>query len=101
MKHVMAVLVGVFFAAALVGGCSDDDSVTQPQMGTLNLNINGLEDLGSTAVYEGWLIVGASPISTGTFTVDGSGTLSKTAFQLLKSNIDGATAFILTIEPVQ
>ncbi len=34
----------------------------------LNINISGLEDLGSNFVYEGWLIVSGTPISTGRFT---------------------------------
>ena len=47
MKPVMVMILGACFAAALVSACSDDDDgTTQPQMGTLNLSINGLEDLG-------------------------------------------------------
>ena len=65
----------------------------------LIVNIVGLEDLGSNFVYEGWIIVEGSPISTGTFTVDGNGTMSQTTFPVNKKNLEDATEFVLTIEP--
>lgn len=64
-----------------------------------NLNINGLEDLGPAARYEGWLIVNGAPVSTGTFTVNAAGQLSQTSFDSEKSQLENATAFVLTIEP--
>jgi len=73
------------------------------------LNINGLEDLGSSAKYEGWIIVPTlskssgvvedTPISTGIFTVNSSGTLSQTDFDIDATNLSNATTFVLTIEP--
>lgn len=92
-------------------GCSEEESPTQnpPNNATLKLNISGLEDLGSTARYEGWLIVPTpsnsdgitedTPISTGVFTVNSSGTLSQTDFVVDPTNLANATAFVLTIEP--
>ena len=65
----------------------------------LTLNITGLEDLGATARYEGWIITGGNPVSTGVFTVNASGQLSKTNFEVNKSDLANATAFVLTIEP--
>jgi hypothetical protein len=65
---------------------------------TVTLDITGLEDLGSSYQYEGWLIVGG-PVTTGTFTVDGSGMLSQTVFNVGLSDLIGATTFVLTIEP--
>jgi len=65
----------------------------------LNLDINGLEDLESNFQYEGWLIVGGMPVTTGTFTVDGGGVLSQTMFSVNMSDLINATTFVLTIEP--
>ncbi len=66
---------------------------------TLTLDINGLQDLGSDFQYEGWVIVDGSPVSTGTFTVDGSGQLSQTVFNVDHTALINAAAFVLTIEP--
>ncbi len=67
---------------------------------TLTLDINGLQDLGSDFQYEGWVIVSGMPVSTGTFTVDGSGQLSQTVFDVNHNDLVNAAAFVLTIEPV-
>ena len=64
----------------------------------LDLAFSGLDDLGPGWAYEGWLIVGGTPETTGTFTVDGGGTPSQTSFNVGNS-LDTATAFVLTIEP--
>lgn len=57
-------LITVFLVSLLyVADCSEDTTetiVTNPE-GTLNLTLNGLEDLGCTPVYEGWIMVGGSP----------------------------------------
>jgi hypothetical protein len=66
----------------------------------LQLGFTGLEDLGPDWAYEGWLIVDGAPISTGVFTIDGSGTPSATTFSVEGSNISAASAFVLTVEPV-
>lgn len=78
--------------------CGDDDPVT-PTTDTLSLNITGLEDLGSDFAYEGWIMVDGAPVTTGVFTVDASGALSKSSFEIETEQLDKATAFILTIEP--
>ncbi len=82
-------------------GCSNEEPtiVPQPAGTTLTLNLNGLEDLGTDALYEGWIIVNGSPVSTGTFSVDANGNLSKTEFELDANELSAATAFVLTIEP--
>ena len=67
---------------------------------TVTLNINGLEDLGANFQYEGWLIVGGMPVTTGTFTVDVNGELSQTIFSVNSSDLINATKFVLTIEPI-
>jgi hypothetical protein len=81
-----------------LGGCNEDDD-TNSERG-LELNISGLEDLGNTAIYEGWLIVDGSPVTTGTFTVDENGNLSENSFTFDASYLENATTFVLTIEPV-
>lgn len=83
--------------ALLATSCSDDDSNLQTS--NLNLNLTGLEDLGSNYVYEGWIIVNGSPVTTGRFSINSTGNLSQTAFSVLKSQLDAATTFVLTIEP--
>jgi len=90
-------------------GCSEENPPTQnpPASTQLTLNINGLEDLGANAVYEGWIIVpgtaksggGEIAISTGTFTVDANGNLSQIVFDVDPNDLSRATTFVLTIEP--
>ncbi|WP_196888743.1 anti-sigma factor [Aureivirga sp. CE67] len=80
---------------------SDDDTTSTPveEKSMLNLNLTGLESLGDNYAYEGWIIVDGNAISTGVFTVDGTGNLSKKDFELNKADLDAATKFVLTIEP--
>lgn len=79
--------------------CNKDDDNKDLTTKDLTLNIQGLENLGSNHVYEGWLMVNGLPISSGRFTVDNSGKLSETSFAIPYQQLDAATAFILTIEP--
>ena len=71
----------------------------EPESSTLTLNINGLEDLGSDYVYEGWLMVDGSPITAGIFTVDANGMLSENMFEIDADDLANASAYVLTIEP--
>lgn len=82
----------------LLLSCNDDD-ITASLTETIQLDISGLEDLGSDYVYEGWLIVDGSPVTAGIFTVDADGNLSDTSFELDKADIDAAGTYVLTIEP--
>lgn len=71
---------------------SDDDA---PTTAGLTLNLSGLDELGSNFVYEGWIIVNGSPVSTGIFS-------SVTFPQYFTVDIDdlaAATKFVLSIEP--
>jgi hypothetical protein len=97
MKTMVAIAVA---AMGLVAAGCEDDTMTAPTGGNLKLSISGLEDLGSTARYEGWVIVNGTPKSTGTFTVNSAGTMSKTDFTVAEADLDAATEFVLTIEPV-
>lgn len=96
-KHslrILAVLLSIF----VLTSCSNDDEDVMPQS-NLTLNINGLEDLGSEYVYEGWILANGNPVTTGRFTADAAGKLSQTSFPVAAATLDLATAFILTIEP--
>lgn len=96
MKKIILILLIVSIGFV---SCSDDDSTT-PATSEITLDINGIEDLGSNFAYEGWLIVDGSPVSTGVFTVDASGTLSQSTFQVENADREAATMFVLSIEPV-
>jgi len=65
----------------------------------LSIDFTGLENLGEDYAYEGWVIVDGSPVTTGVFTVDDSGVLSETVFNVLTTDLEVATAFVLSIEP--
>lgn len=88
----MALVTAVLFSA-----CEKDESTDQ--MANFDLNISGLEDLGSTAQYEGWIIVDGAPKTTGVFSVDENGDLSSRSFSVLESDLRDASTFVLTIEP--
>lgn len=85
----------LFFAAA----CEDDPASPEMTTSSLNLQISGLEDLGSSAMYEGWIMVDGAPQTTGTFSVDANGNMSTTSFEINSDVLASAAAFILTIEP--
>jgi hypothetical protein len=67
----------------------------------LELNISGLENLGPNARYEGWVVIDGSPVSTGIFTVNNSGQMSQTIFDVPApvGKLKTAVMFVLTIEP--
>ena len=93
-KLILMAIIGLL----LISSCKKDED-PEVSMKNITVNISGLEDLGADYVYEGWLIVNGSPVSTGTFTVDANGTLSETMFELNASDVDNATKFVLSIEP--
>jgi len=90
----------VFLAILALGliftSCNnDDDSTDSTTTKKLTLNIDGLEELGSDFVYEGWIIVDGTPESTGTFTSAASGQ----TFDVDATKLEAATKFVLSIEP--
>ena len=95
MKKFMMLFAGLTF---ILASCSDDDGDTVAP-GSLTLNLDGLEDLGEGYLYEGWVIVDGSPVTTGTFSVDADGNLSQTSFEVDAATLESATAFVLSIEP--
>ena len=96
MKRIYYLLIAL---AVVIASCGDDDD-NSPSTAELTLNITGLEDLGSTAIYEGWVIVDGAPVSTGTFSVDAQGTWSANTFEVDSEDLAAATKFVLTVEPV-
>ncbi len=96
MKNTFKLITFSIILSLFIISCSDDDDVTNPTTRNLTLNLSGLEALGSNFVYEGWIIVNGSPVSTGTFTsVDFPQT-----YVLNYDQLSNATKFVLSIEPV-
>ena len=93
MKKVLNLALA-FTIATLFVACSDDNE-TVATTGDLTVDLTGLEELGSDYVYEGWLIVNGSPVSTGTFT---SVSFPQT-YTVGISDLQTATTFVLSIEP--
>ena len=89
-KMILAVLAIGFFATS----CSSDDD-NSPSTSSLTLNLNGLDELGSEFVYEGWIIVNGSPVSTGTF----SSVTFPQSFIVDADDLAAASTFVLSIEP--
>lgn len=93
--------IGALALGLLAASCGNDDDATivVPAFSNLNVNLTGLENLGTDYRYEGWLIVNGGPVSTGVFTVNDSGQLSATSFPIATTTLNSATDFVLTIEP--
>ncbi len=88
----------MFFTLLTIGifatSCSSDDD-NSTTTANLTLNLNGLEELGDDFVYEGWIIVDGSPVSTGTF----SSVNFPQSFSVNSTQLNEATTFVLSIEP--
>jgi hypothetical protein len=97
MYNKLLSILALTICTAFTTGCDNDDPV-DPNA-NFTLNISGLESLGTGFAYEGWLLVNGEPVSTGVFSVDGNGVLSKTSFTVAKDDLDAASTFVLTIEP--
>lgn len=94
------IIIGILSLSLGFTSCSnDDDAVSQPSTANLNLNLQGLESLGPDYVYEGWIMVDGTPLTTGRFSVNANGVLSQSAFEISSELLMDATKFILTIEP--
>jgi len=86
---------------ALLGACGDDGGGGDGASTTLAFSFDSLPPLGDGYVYEGWLIVDEAPVTTGRFSIDESGMTTPATFQVPVSDLDGASAFVLTIEPAE
>ena len=98
MKKILSLLL--ISPVLFLMSCGDDDTDGGPSTSEITLSISGLEDLGATAQYEGWVITSEGPVSTGTFTVNANGELSATTFTVNQADLDDATKFVLTVEPI-
>ncbi len=87
-------ILGVLALGIFATSCSSDDD-NGTSTADLTLNLSGLEELGTNFVYEGWIIVNGSPVSTGTFS---SVTFPQT-FSVDADDLATATTFVLSIEP--
>lgn len=94
VRHCRSALAAA--AALVLAACGGNDSPPR-----LELTLQGLDNLGAQAVYEGWLVVDGAPVSTGRFSVDDQGRASQTRFDVTTAQAERATAFVLTIEPAQ
>ncbi len=87
------ILLLAAFAALLLAPVS-----ASAQSTAVSTQFNGLEPLGASAVYEGWLIIDGAPQSTGTFNVDAAGNFVNVRNRAVE-NAAAATTYVLTIEP--
>lgn len=98
LKHKFTKTVIAASLSAVIIGCDSDSnntaSTTPNTDATLNLTFTALDDLGDDFVYEGWILVDGSPVTTGRFTSNTSDTQSASV-----EDIEAATKYILTIEP--
>ena len=81
--------------ALITSACSDETGTT-----TMSLGFSGLPQLGDGYEYESWLIVDGAPVSAGRFTVDADANPIPAAFEIDAMVADTATAYVLTIEPI-
>ena len=89
MKKTKIALLSILALGLTVSSCKKNKSVD------LLLNITGLENLGSEAKYEGWLIVDGEALTTGTFDVDDNGDMSATTFSVNQKNLEDASTFCI------
>ncbi len=96
----LKVVLATGLCAGLIGCSSDDDDAGSGQqnsdLATLNLEFAALDALGADFVYEGWLLVNGSPVSTGRFTSNTADTQTVSV-----ADAEAATKYILTIEPAE
>lgn len=103
MKNLNVTVLGIFSILTIGCSSSDDDSGSQvppPPTASIEVKLDGIEKLEGDLTYEGWLIVeGEDPVSTGRFnTIESE---FKMEFTALKSVIDDAKSFAISIEPTK
>lgn len=102
MKNTLKFMLGLGVLALVSCDNDDDDnppSNPTPNASMITMDIDNLEPLADNERYEGWLIVDGNPVSTGLFEVDENGNPSETTFEVNESNLENATAYVLSIEP--
>lgn len=99
MKRVKFPIILMAVLSLVVFSCDDDDDDMMMEDNMLTLIISNLVDLGDAERYEGWIVVNGVPVSTGTFTVNGSGMMSQNQFTVDTEDLAAATDFVLSVEP--
>ncbi len=91
----------LLFSLLALCSCSEEFDVTpeRSEFSKLDLQFDGLPNLGYSYVYEGWIIVDGKSYSTGIFKIDEDGKASKNLFLVDAERLNAATSFVLTIEP--
>ena len=87
--------LGVPVVVGLLSGCQTmttddgppDDMGNGATTARLQIDFSGLESLGDGFVYEGWLIVDGSPVSSGRFSVADDGTAVPAEFDMHAAGI--------------
>ncbi len=95
MKSILKLIAISITLSLFLFSCNKDDVVNGPSTKELTLNLSGLDQLGADFVYEGWIIVNGSPVSTGTFT----DVNFPQSFTVDSDKLDNASKFVLSIEP--
>ena len=99
MRTHARVLVGFLALITMACGGSSNDDTPASEVTSLRWLLTGLEPLGPGYVYEGWVVVGGTPESTGRFQVDALGMPDLESAPASAGMAAGATAWVLTIEP--
>jgi hypothetical protein len=98
-KRIAAIATTAIILISLMAGVQADSDRIELELDFANLS--SLE----AGHYEGWLIVGGSPVSTGKFVVSSTGEITDLdgntieRFRVDDVDLEAATTFVLTIEP--
>lgn len=95
MKNTMITSAAFLLTLASIA-CESEEPAPLTETQTLNLRLDGLEELGDDYVYEGWVMLDGAPVSTGRFSL---GEVDTARFELDADDADRVTAFVLSIEP--
>jgi hypothetical protein len=99
-------LLGLIAGVLTLAGCDNDDPSRPSTPQTLQLSFSGVQPLANGFHYEGWAMIGGSPVPTGKFNVNAGGALVALNGNVIANgefqtgrNLSGATAVVITIEP--
>ena len=99
--------IATFATLAALAGCETGSDNPVPMTGrALRIVANGFPNLKNGMLYEGWAILGGTPITTGKFNVNAAGKMINAVGTVipngefsLGTDISAATALVITIEP--
>ena len=95
MKTTHLTIAALLFTASFTA-CDTETPADITETQTLNIRLDGLEDLGEDYVYEGWVMLDGAPVSTGRFDI---ADVENATFELEVAEAERVAAFVLTIEP--